>query len=250
MRAGAAKVDREISARTAPSRNCDEDSIVPIRRDHDDRPRQRDPVYLGAVRKTSHDCGLEAGPVLRPEVDGESRVRSRFYLDVFYAVRDPDLQRVPGREPVNLAREPRYRFVGPGPFRRSADRRNFSKDGGRPVPVSEIASEDRGGELVQHLRECLVVTEGGHLAAPPPVCGRLAVGVRHYPLYYFRAAVMVGKENEEEGVVVGPLVEGFLGRPVGPEPCRDYPGVPSGFVPCHRISRPVRRTFGEPAPER
>ena len=187
---------------------------------------------------------------MRPEVDGESRVRSRFYLDVFYAVREPDLQRVPGREPVNLAREPRYRFVGPGPFRRSADRRNFSKDGGRPVPVGEIASEDRGGELVQHLRECLVVTEGAQLADHHPVCGRLAVGVRHYPLYYFRAAVMVGEENEEEGVVVGPLVEGFLGRPVGPEPCRDYPGVPSGFVPCHRVSRPVRRTFGEPAPER
>src|SRR5439155_9095448 len=72
----------------------------------------------------------------------------------------------------------------------------------------------------------------------------------HYPLYYFRASVVVRKENEEEGVVVGPLVEGFLGRPVGPEPRRDYPGVPSRFVPCHRISRPVRRTFGEPAPER
>src|SRR2546422_6066808 len=101
MRAGAAKVDREISARTAASRNYDEELIVPIRRDHYDRPRQRDLVCLGVVRKTSHDCGLEAGPVLRPEVDGESRVRSRFYLHIFYAVRDPNLQGVPGREPVN-----------------------------------------------------------------------------------------------------------------------------------------------------
>src|SRR5439155_13824920 len=250
MRAGAAKVDREISARTAASRNYYEDLIVPIRRDHDDRPRQRNPVCVVAVRKTSHDCGLEAGSVLRPEVDGEGRVRSRFYLDVLYAVRDADLQRVPGREPVNPAREPRYRFVGPGPLRRSADWRRLSKDGGRPVPVSEVAREDRGGELVQHLRECLVVTEGAQLAEHHLVCGRLAVGVRHYPLYYFRASVVVRKENEEEGVVVGPLVEGFLGRPVGPEPRRDYPGVPSRFVPCHRISRPVRRTFGEPAPER
>src|SRR5438093_5834553 len=214
MRAGAAKVDREISARTVASRNCDEDLIVPIRRDHNDRPRQRDPVCLGAVRKTSHDCGLEAGPVLRPEVDGESRVRGRFHLDVFYAVQAPDLQRVPGREPVNLAREPRYRLVGPGPLRRGADWRRLSKDGGRPVPVSEVASEDRGGELVQHLRECLVVTEGAQLADHHPVCGRLSVAVRYYLIYYFRTPVMVGVENEEEGVVVCTLGVALIGRSV------------------------------------